>query len=97
MSKTDRHCTINMLFKMAKEYDISYQKMFSYQLLRSNKGRRGRDRMIVGSATTKSCAISALHHKVVTSNPTLGEVCSVQFDLRKAAMAFSGYSGFLHA
>jgi hypothetical protein len=86
---------------MAKEYDISYQEMFWYQLLRPNRGRRGRDRMIVGSATTKSCAISALHHKVVTSNPALGEVYPVQhyviqLDLRKVAMAFSGYSGFLH-
>jgi hypothetical protein len=85
---------------MSKVYDISYLKMFWYQLLRSNKSRRGRDRMIVGSATTKSCAISALHHKVVISNPALGEVHSVQhyviqFDLRKVAMAFSGYSGFL--
>ena len=100
MSKTDSHCTINVLFKMSKVYDISYLKMFWYQLLRSNKSRRGRDRMIVGSATTKSCAISALHHKVVISNPALGEVHSVQhyviqFDLRKVAMAFFGYSGFL--
>jgi len=36
--------------------------------------RRGRDRIVVGFTTT--CAISAT--KVVSSNPTLGEVYSIQ-------------------
>jgi hypothetical protein len=37
-----------------------------------NADRPGRDRMVVGFTTT--CAISAYHHKVVSSNPSDGEV-----------------------
>jgi len=42
-----------------------------------SRGRRGRDRMVVGFTTT--CAISAYHHttKVVSSNPVHGEVYSI--------------------
>jgi len=38
-------------------------------------GHRGRDRMVVGFTTT--CAISAYHTKVVSSNPVYCEVYSI--------------------
>jgi hypothetical protein len=60
---------------------------------------RGRDRMVVEFTTT--CAISAYHHKVVSSKPVYGEVHSIQHyvikfnsDLRQVGGFLQGLSGF---
>ena len=56
------------------------------------RGRCGRDRMIVGITTT--CAISAFHHKVVSSNPVHGKVDSIQHYMIKFASDLQQVCGF---
>jgi hypothetical protein len=53
--------------------------------------RRGRDRMVVGFTTT--CAISAYHSKVVSSNPVHGEV--IQHYVIKFVSDLRQVGGFL--
>jgi len=44
-----------------RNFNISFPKMKkSYEILRIYRGRRGRDRMVVG--LTFTCAISSYHH-----------------------------------
>jgi len=54
----------------------------------------GRDRMVVGSTST--CAISAYHTKVVSSNPVHAEVYSIQHYVIKFVSNLWQVSGFLH-
>ena len=62
-----------------------------YKMLR---GRRGRDRMLVGFTTT--CAISAYHHYlVVSSNPVHGEVYLIQHYVIKFVSDLRQVCGFL--
>ena len=77
--------------------DCRYHILFEFPSLPSNVfiyllfvgGRCGSDRMVVGFTTT--CAISAHHHKFVSSNPVHGEVYSIQHYMIKFV------SGFLRA
>ena len=59
----------------------------------SIKGHHGRDHMVVGFTTTY--VISAYHYKVHKSNPTRGEVYSLQHYMIKFVSDLRQVSGFL--
>ena len=58
----------------------------------SRGGRRSHDRMVVGFTTT--CAISAYHPNILSSNATHGEAYLIQHYVIKfvKSMVFTGYS-----
>ena len=61
-----------------------------------DRGRHGRDCMIVGFTTT--CVISAnnpITTKSVSSNPAHGEVCTIQIDVLKFVSDLRQVGGFL--
>ena len=47
-------------FEILHKYITSYSYIWTKQIIKITRGRRSRDRMVVGSTTT--CAISAYHH-----------------------------------
>jgi len=60
---------------------------------KNSKGRRGRDRMVVG--LTATCAISAYRHKSCEFEPRSGEVYSIQHYVIKFVSDLQQVSGFL--
>ena len=74
---------------MCKAYDHSAH----YNFIAKNRVSRGHDDMVVGFTTTVQSVLFTT--KVVSSNPTHGEVCSIQHYV----IRFDGYlrqvNGFL--
>ena len=67
-------------------------KHFVIILYSDGWGRRGRDRMVVGHLPRQSVPITT---KVVSSNPALGEVYSVQYYLIKLSVTSGRFGAFL--
>jgi len=77
--------------------DIIFSFFHVYYILtfQSDKGRRCRDRMVVGFTT--NCAISAYQYYVVSSNPAHNEMnYSTQHYVIKFVSDFRKINGFLH-